>query len=340
MDVRMIAARHSSGDIAVAQTVSCSSGTARSPVVTPIQVASPAVFMSTPLAASAMPWMQPQVTWPTFAWMPHPYPHPTIPASTFWGSGIFGGQRSWPATPCDAMAAARLTGGWPLPGMAPTGWTPGLWPSVIQTPTVTTPVFITSPFQGGPVICKWLVPNPINPDVPHVMWDVSQHPLTAKRITGRELVADITRYLDEQATNPPSDKILIICDIGMAQNMWGPIVVQKSRITVWDVFLAIYEYFQKQMTRKEVDYLASLASGNLKSMEDACYKRCLRAPALPGYEWQQGMRRVDCLGDKTVFWVLLHDAASLRLRSDIYQTLINADYGTTIQIYKLEIMRI
>ncbi|KAI0935040.1 hypothetical protein AcV7_003951 [Taiwanofungus camphoratus] len=227
-------------------------------------------------------------------WVPHPFPHPSIPVSTFWGSNMFVGARAWPTTPLDANAVTRLTGGWPLPGTAP-GWSPGVWPLPSQQiigwtyPTV--------------ILCPWLIPNPGNPSVPHTQWDITQSPSTAKRITGRNLVTELSPKFGDHVTFPPTQVVHIHCYIGMARDLWGPIVVKnRQAVNVGDILFAIYDYYQTSMSEEEVEFVSSLRPENHARMTDACYRRCLRTPALPGYELRQGIKRVDCLGKSTTFW--------------------------------------
>ncbi|GBE88009.1 hypothetical protein SCP_1202350 [Sparassis crispa] len=230
-------------------------------------------------------------------WVPHPCPHPHIPPQVFWGSGPVV-PRTLPATPFDSAAQALLSGGFPLPGRAPVGWMPGTWP-----PSSTfTPILSTRHI----VLCPWLIPNPANPSMPHVRWDVTQHPSTAKRITGRELVVDLKPKMNDQATYPPVQRAHIYCDLGVVSDLWGPIIVKnRDAVTVRDIVMAIYEYFQIRLSQDEVSYISALGSPqNYEKMVGSMYTRCMITPSLPGYEWSQGMRRVDCLGNSTKFWGL------------------------------------
>ncbi|EGO04040.1 hypothetical protein SERLA73DRAFT_175771 [Serpula lacrymans var. lacrymans S7.3] len=228
----------------------------------------------------------------SLSWTPHP--QPGVDPSTFWTPNAVLNRtpRQWSGTPLDSWTAARLTGGWPLPGTC-VHWTPGTWPPVCYPNNV--------PVRLAP----WLIPNPSNTYMPQIVWDVSQDPSRSKRLTGAHVMVDMGTVGGEQATYPPADKIHIACDAGFMGQLWGPIVIQKSScIKVGDILRGIYEYFQQQLTQEEVDHIARLGRDNYCILLDACYKRCLATPGLPGYEQSLGFRRVDCLGDKKIYWGL------------------------------------
>ncbi|KAH9936942.1 hypothetical protein B0H21DRAFT_667347, partial [Amylocystis lapponica] len=110
-------------------------------------------------------------------------------------------------------------------------------------------------------------------------------------------------------TFPPAETVHIACAAGLAGDAcgWGPIVVRAEAgggVTVWDVLLAIYEYYRRPMRRREVERVAGLGAENRTVLTEAYWARCARAPALPGYEIERGVRRVDCLGRGTMFWGL------------------------------------
>ncbi|KAI0783744.1 hypothetical protein C8Q75DRAFT_810546 [Abortiporus biennis] len=226
-------------------------------------------------------------------WVPHPQPHPYIPAASFWMTGMVGGAPILvPTTPLDPRTAMRLTGGWPLPGTA-VGWTP-VWPPS-HTPA-------PDRISRGVCLCPWLIPNPGDPNTPHVIWDISTSPMTALRITGRNVILSLRDKFGEQATYPATDKLLIYCPL--MQDYWGPIVVKSSNIVLEDVLYAIYEYFQTPLTRAEYDYLCDLNPGNQQKLHDALWQRSLTSGNLTGFDISQGLKRVDCLGDNKVFWGL------------------------------------
>ena len=250
------------------------------------------VLIPPPLPHVQMP--TPAVTPSPAAWMPHPLPHPAIPAQVFWGTNMFNGPRMWPTSPFTPGAAATLTGGWPLPGAIPPGWSPRAWP---PTPRQ------TNAESARIILCPWLIPNPAMPSMPHVVWDITKHPNTARWVTGRHVTVPLSMRFSQVATYPETRVMHIHCDIGLASARWGPVVVEKgSAITLGDVLFAVYDFFQRRMSEEDVDFVASLREGNRERMYEAFYRRCRTSHSLTEWEWRQGMRRVDCLQDRTAWW--------------------------------------
>jgi len=141
------------------------------------------------------------------------------------------------------------------------------------------------------------------------MWDVSQLPTTANRITGNHVIVSLGGKLDDVATHPAVDRLVVACQVGVAERFWGHIDVKASRskgVTVWDVLNGIYEYFQKRVGRRELNRMKELLGDERleEKMADAFYQRVCITPALPGYELKEGLKRVDCLGDSCFFWGL------------------------------------
>ena len=220
-------------------------------------------------------------------------PHPGLPDS---GANLLGGGRGNGGR---IGSSDWWTGGHPLPGACPT-WTPGAWP-----PTSTSAPSRRALIQLAP----WMIPNPCNASLPHIMWDISQLPTTAKRITGNHVIKDVTDKLDNIATYPAVARLVVACQVGVAQQLWGHVEVKASRpsgVTVWDVLNGIFEYFQKRVGRRELDRMKEMLGDEQLEvkMADAFYQRILVTPALPGYELKEGLKRVDCLGDACFFWGL------------------------------------
>lgn len=95
----------------------------------------------------------------------------------------------------------------------------------------------------------------------------------------------------------------IVCDAGSISSFWGPIIINSdSKINLYDVLLAIYDYFQTPLTQGEVDVISDLNPGNYELLRDAYIHRCRKAHGLFQYELKQGFKRVDCLGDNRAFW--------------------------------------
>ncbi|KAF9786443.1 hypothetical protein BJ322DRAFT_1108292 [Thelephora terrestris] len=229
-------------------------------------------------------WQAPQgvLTWT---------PHPALPNSGLNllghgsgdGAGGRGGDGDW------------WTGGYPMPGACP-NWTPGAWPPA-------------SASRQGIQLAPWMIPNPCNAALPHIMWDVSQLPTTARRITGNHVIVSVMDKLEDVATHPAVDRLAVACQVGVAEQFWGHIEIKASRpkgVTVWDVLNGIFEYFQKRVGRRELSRMKELSGDERleEKMADAFYQRIRATPALPGYERKQGLKRVDCLGDECFFWGL------------------------------------
>ncbi len=245
------------------------------------------------------------------SWVPHPLPDPVVPASAFWTPQWFSAPRVVHDTPIDVATALRLTGGVPLPGAAPVGWAP-VWPP----PQNALPDTVSIPIHLNP----YLAPNPCG-QIPFVAWDISQPPVTAKRVTGRNCVVDLTPQFGGTATWPAVKHLQIASDSCMEGQFWGPIIVQsKEEITVWDVMNAIYEHFQQQLTQSEVDYISDLHPVNYRMMKDAWDQRCRKSNSLRDWERRQGLRRIDVLGDEkcwygafpAVIFLLELDIANIR----------------------------
>lgn len=236
---------------------------------------------------TSVAWQTPQgvLTWT---------PHPGLPD---YGANLLGGGNGSGGR---AGNADWWTGGHPMPGTCPT-WTPGAWPPSASVAETSRRALIR--------LAPWMIPNPCNASLPHIMWDISQLPTTAKRITGNHVIRDVAEKLDDIATHPAVDRLVVVCQVGVAQQMWGCVEIKASRpkgVTVWDVFNGIFEYFQKRVGRRELDRMKEMLGDDQleEKMADAFYQRLLVTPALPGYELKQGLKRVDCLGDGCFFWGL------------------------------------
>lgn len=169
-------------------------------------------------------------------------------------------------------------------------------------------------------LAPWLIPNPLNSGLPQLEWDVGTHPLTARRVTGAHVNVALDTAAaggswgraihDEPATSPGFDRILVLCDVGLMSRLWGPIVIEGTRgntVTIGDLLGGIHAFFQTPLTRAEVDHISSLGHDNYRLLVDAYRTRTtdprVRAgTGLSEWEWRQGLRRVDCLGDRRWWW--------------------------------------
>jgi hypothetical protein len=194
-----------------------------------------------------------------------------------------------PLTPASGQALA-MPGGLLLPGTQ-SFWTPvESWPPPVRT----------LPLHLAP----WLTPNPVNADRPHIVWDVSEPPSTAKRISGQDIFVNMHEAFSSDATAvfPETDEITVVCNTGLAQDMWPPIRIRKNKVTSGDVFWAIYEFFQKPISCDEVDLIKGRSEDSYRRLLEACYLRCRRAPGLADITRRQGVKRIDCLEGRTAWW--------------------------------------
>lgn len=242
------------------------------PAPTPVIPATPR-FPSSPAMPSAY----------RYPWFEHPWPAPNVPGERFW-------PRHWLSFPRGRSSVDPLwvSGGNALPGsMLDAVYTSPTWP----------PTTFRVPMHLHP----YLAPNPFA-TAPHFDWDLSCSPETARRITGRNCTVDITSAFKEPATYPPTGTMLIASDF-ILQESWGPIVAKSTKgVTFYDVLLAIYEYWQQQLTERDVAHLQRLDSQNYGLLVDAYHQRCRRSHSIRGWERSQGLRRVDLLGDNRKWW--------------------------------------
>ena len=268
-------------------------------------------------------WAQPMIPagfpfpamFPAIAWVPHPQPHPTIPATTFWQL-----PRGFPRVPTPAVAS--MTGGWPLPGTAGGTWRTPAWPlpvalvrtpsgasvsSLPRTPAGHAPQLAPDLSGPRPIICPYLIPNPGNPSVPWLDWDVRMPPSMAKRYTARETVASISDKLGEVATHPAVARLDVVYTTAVPAllNYWGAIPVDRGEsgtVTVGAVLDAVHDFFQVPLTQVEAAELKQSHPTEWRAMSAAFKKRCRDYPALVDFTWRQGMRRVDALADRYKWW--------------------------------------
>ncbi|KAJ7176415.1 hypothetical protein C8R43DRAFT_975576 [Mycena crocata] len=123
-------------------------------------------------------------------------------------------------------------------------WAPGTFPAL--------------PF-GTPVplhIHPTLIPNPINPTIPQLQWDVLHAPEQARLYTGRGIVK--APNLKDTVSFPVADKIFICADgdncrlLSYWMELWGPIVVEKAKgVKIIDMLDAIREYFRVPLTDRD-----------------------------------------------------------------------------------------
>lgn len=243
-----------------------------------------------------------RLTWTPYPWVAHPLPHPAMSAQNFWHAvpnpwQQWRGPGGWsPATaPLDLASLHMITGGHPLPGQDPY-WTPVNW----------APPPLQSLSNGIVFVSQWLAPNGRNADVPHILWDAAiEHPDKIRRMTSRGGIVKLagTDYWKMPATYPESSNVQV--HLPHMHKLWGPVVISKKNpIEVRDLFEAVWEYLQKPITWDDVAAVANSSGGaeRWRRIHYACYRRCQTAPALAEFERREGVKRVDFLEGRTVFW--------------------------------------
>jgi hypothetical protein len=105
---------------------------------------------------------------------------------------------------------------------------------------------------------------------------------------------------DEVATYPAVPKAHVyIAGLDFIHQLWGPIVIKSDGgkpLSAWDILHGIYAFLQKQVHRPDLEKIREYDEKNYDTMLEAMEKRCYHEPALPGWIWGKGMKRVDALG--------------------------------------------
>jgi hypothetical protein len=135
-------------------------------------------------------------------------------------------------------------------------------------------------------------------------------------------VADDAHFLANAgapATNPPTNTLRIdLCFIdqpGVRWN-WEPITMSKARpIRIADVFHAIHNYFQLQLTHPEYDIIKSHGKRNTRIVANSWRERVAEQPDTDAQSrvFHGGLRRVDCLGSSKIFAGLWVEGSQLKL---------------------------
>jgi len=251
-------------------------------------------YVSTP--ATSMFSLQPAAPAGMMTWPPQQQPFLGMSPAAAWSTPASAAAPLTPAvmsTPLTPAQTLGVSGGLSFSGALP------FWTSVDSWP----PAERTLPLHLAP----WLAPNPVNTERPHVMWDISEPPSSAKRISGKDVIVDMHDAFSSGATAvfPETDEIVVVCNMGLGgQDMWPPIRIRKrhGKVTSGDVFWTIYEFFQKTITCDEVDLIRERSDDDFRRLLEACYQRCKRTPGLADITRRQGVKRIDCLENRTTWW--------------------------------------
>ena len=236
-----------------------------------------------------------RLQWTPHTWVSHPLPHPELPARQFWGPSFVpwrgpGGTTHYPSS--NPGSVAWLTGGHPLPGEDPS-WSPSSWSPPRQL------------LPGQAALSPFLTPNPRSALSPQILWDVAIAPPSGSmRVTSRGVIVPFgtSKEFTSQATWPKVKKLVVVLE---GLSLYEPITVEKnSDITIADIFNAVYKFLHKQLTQAEFDQIRKSQDGRRKcgQMYKAICRRCTDGSMIQSYMWQQGYKRVDILGEKTLFW--------------------------------------
>lgn len=228
---------------------------------------------------------------------------------------------AWQIPPDGAPAAMA-----PNPLWTPGGWTPSQFIQQHTQHIQLAPDHLQAQAQaqsqsaprGTIQLAPWISPNPRSASVPHMLWEVTEHPSRIKRLTSRGCIVPFadTDAMRQQATYPAVSQMHVYIP-GM-RNAWGPLVIERpsspsspsgamnavNGIEVGMIFDALYNYLRTPLNAADVRALLSSPEGPGKyaRAEWACWRRCRRSLAVAGYEAGRGMRRVDVLEGRTGFW--------------------------------------
>jgi len=198
------------------------------------------------------------------------------------------------------------------------GWLgPGVIPGVLPSDSSDSSSDCSDPnHQFGFTLNRLLASNCLLPGETSIEWNVSD-PVDMVRDVQND--AEFVRGACEPATDPPTYTLsveLYFIDQPGARWNWEPITIRKARpIRITDVFHAIHDYFQRQLTHPEWDIIKSHGKRNAKIVADSWRDR---ADSQPGIEAQLqvrdgGLRRVDCLGSSKIFAGLWVDGSRVKL---------------------------
>lgn len=149
-----------------------------------------------------------------------------------------------------------------------------------------------------PEIAPWLAINPFQPNMPMLQWDIRQNPITARLTTGAHITTDLAHVLSSPIADIPIGIIEIAIPACPMAYMWNVIRVQRSStIKVQDVLDTIYEWLQTPLTRVEMEHIERVNPDGVEAVLWALQERASTSLALHGWEYRQGPRRIDRLGD-------------------------------------------
>ncbi|KAJ7099354.1 hypothetical protein B0H15DRAFT_543816 [Mycena belliarum] len=171
-------------------------------------------------------------------------------------------------------------------------WTPGTFPPL----PFGTPV----PFHVHPS----LIPNPINPTIPQLQWDVLHAPEQARLYTGRGILKKPN--LKDTVVFPVADKIWVCADaencalLAYWMQLWGPIIIEPGRsVKIVDLLDAVHKYFMVPLSAADFRVIRRSRSpvnpSPLTPLMHAALRRAEDSYELRGIATKE-FRRIDVLG--------------------------------------------
>ena len=194
-----------------------------------------------------------------------------------------------PLWPSPSPATHGVPGPGPNKPALPYWWEPGTFP--VQ------PFNTIVPLRLHPHI----IFNPINPTIPILQWDILHRAEQARIYTGRQII--VSADLDAQPVFPDVSEIYISSDhqlLASWMESWGPIMVEKPRVTIRDILDAIYEYFQTPITRRDFQRINE-SPYNAARLTMSAHKRARDSYELYSVGLASGFKRVDVMGSHRRF---------------------------------------
>ncbi|KAF8896312.1 hypothetical protein BD779DRAFT_1618347 [Infundibulicybe gibba] len=255
-------------------------------------------MIHTPLSPLYSTPLPPATYTPRVVTPPHPFQQPFIPPPNTPYTPAMGTPRQrvhpyntpylppnrTPIWPTEALYAD----GTPAPDPQTASFTPQWEPGTFPAEPLGEPV----PFRVHPQ----LIWNPTNPDVPALQWDIIHRAEQARTYTGRHTL--VPPNLTASAVEPSATKLYIASDhysVSYWMEKWGPIMVEKSDITVRDVLDAIYDYFQKPLSPDDLQKIRESAE-SYNNLNRAARQRTQDEYQLSTLSEQYGYKRVDVAG--------------------------------------------
>jgi len=141
-------------------------------------------------------------------------------------------------------------------------------------------------------------------------WDVRRGLDTATFPGDRDTRVPLAVRFGEQATYPANEANTTLLfegpgpEIALLNKLWPEgLTISQADASVGDIIKAVFEFFQTRMRKEEVEVLKEGEKGaaNWAALVQAMAARCRASTQLAEVEWNQGLRRVDVLGEARAF---------------------------------------